>query len=89
MLRIFAVVFVMLVIYRVLRVRQIRAFKARQDALMLGNHQAPQFFVDPTCGKEVTRRHAHLLWQEGELCGFCSKDCMRAFQHEHAEDWKI
>lgn len=88
MLRLLIIVFLLLVVYRIMKVRSYKNARKRFEQL-----EAPEsrydVFVDPVCGKEVMRKDAEMLWQGDEAHGFCSKECMRAYQHKHSSDWKM
>lgn len=90
MLRILIIVFLLLVIYRVIKARSYKNARRRFEDLLNEPERERKVFTDPVCGAEVARKDAHLLWQGGEVYGFCSKECMRKFKHGgNASDWKL
>lgn len=89
MLRILIIVFLLLVIYRVVKVRSYKNSRQRFAAELEEADTTPETFVDPVCGKEVPRADAVLLWQGDDAHGFCSKECMRTWQHQHSNHWKM
>lgn len=89
MLRILIIVFLMLLVYRIAKSRSYKNSRKRFDDLLNEPEPAEEVLTDPVCGKKVPRKDAYLLWQGGKVYGFCSKECMRKFQHENTADWKM
>ena len=85
MLRLIIVVFVLLVVYRIVRARGLRNSRKRFNDLI--DESGTQLYTDPVCGKEVARSDAYLLWENGKAYGFCSEECMHKFKY--AEEWKM
>lgn len=85
MFRILIPVFLLLLVYRIVRVRGLQNSRKRFSDLI--DESGARLFIDPVCGKEVVRKNAYLLWQDGQTHGFCSKECLRKFGHE--TQWKM
>lgn len=89
MLRILVIVFLLLVIYRVVKVRSYKNARRRFADLLDEPEMDHEIFKDPVCGKEVARKDALLLRQGDDVHGFCSEECMRAWQQQHSSGWKM
>lgn len=89
MLKILIAVFLLLVIYRVVRVLGYKNARRRFTAELEDAPVLPEMFVDPVCGKEVARKEAFLLDSDDAAHGFCSKECLRTWCRQHNIDWKM
>lgn len=89
MLKILIAVFLLLVIYRVAKVRSYKNARQRFTAELEETAVLPETFVDPVCGKEVARKNVFLLEQGADTHGFCSKECLRTWCRQHDADWKM
>lgn len=89
MLKILIAVFLLLVIYRVIRVRSFKNARGRFTVGLEETAALPETFVDPVCGKEVARKDAFLLDKDDTAHGFCSKECLRTWCRQQHVDWKL
>lgn len=89
MLKILIMVFLLLLIYRVVKVRSYKNSRQRFAAKSEEAETTSETFEDPVCGKKLSRADAFLLRQGDDVYGFCSKKCMRTWQHSHNAGWKM
>lgn len=85
MLRLLVIIFLILVVYRAVRTYSLKNSRKRFNNFI--DESETKFYTDPVCGQKVARCDAHLLWQDGQTYGFCSKECLCKF--DQTAEWKL